>query len=752
MIGRAQRRVEDERLITGRGAYLDDLPSDGVVHAVFVRSPLAHGTVGEIEAAEARRMPGVLGVFTALDLGLARPMPNMHPTPLTDGVQAHPLAMEEVCHVGEAVAVVVAEDRYQAADAAGAVWVEGESLPATVDYLSALEPGAAPVHRGSTSNRVATLRAQYGDVEAAMRVAAHVIDVELSQHRGAAAFIEPRGVLAVPAGGDMAMWTSTQSPHRVRDLVGGYLGLEDLRVVAPDVGGGFGPKASAYAEEYVVPALTRHLGRPVKWVETRREHFLVTNQQRDQAYRLQVACDARGRILALRGVVIHDNGAYLPYGLLLPATGLNLIPGPYVIEALDVTIDVVYTNLVPTSPIRGAGRPNAVFAMERCVDAVARTLEMDPAEVRRRNFVVAGADHRVPLEARTREMIRYDGGDYPGLLEAALRLADRSGFPTRRAKSLAGGLRRGIGVASYVEDTGLGPSEGARVEVSDEGSVVVRVGVSSQGQGHATVFAQLAAAELGVAPEDVVVVAGDTAGHPVGTSTVASRTAVTAGPAVHQAAGVAADSVRQVAADLLEASVEDLVLGGGAVSVVGQPGASVSLAEVAARAADAGVELAGETTVPFGMAAYAYGTHVAEVEVDPETGAVAVVAYTVSHDCGTVLNPMIVAGQTDGGVAHGLGNALTERVAHTPDGQPLVTTFLDYRIPSAVQVPSIAKFHTETPSSTNSLGAKGAGEGGTIPVAAAIAAAVEDALSEFGVVVDRYPLDPQTVLGLIQGH
>ena len=737
--------------MTGRGSFVEDLAPDGVVHVAFVRSPLAHGLVGAVDMEAAGRMPGVLGVFTAADLGLERAMPNMHPSPLIlDGRQASPLVTEEACHVGEAVAVVVADDRYRAADAAAEIWVEMEALPATVDYRTALEPGAAPVHRGSDSNRVATLRAQYGDVDAAFADAAHVIDVNLTQHRGAAAFMETRGALALVDGPGVTMWTSTQSPHKVRDLVAGYLGLEDMRVITPDVGGGFGPKAVAYAEEYVVAALARHLGRPVRWIESRREDFLATNQQRDQAYALLVACDADGHVLGLRGRVIHDNGAYVHYGLLLAATGLNLIPGPYVIGAMDVTIDVVYTNLVPTSPIRGAGRPNAVFAMERCIDAVARRLSLDRAEVRRRNFVAPGVPHELPLLARTGEPIRYDGGDYPALLGAALRLADRDGFEGRRDAALHRGRRRGLGIASYVEDTGLGPSEGARVEVDGEGRVTVRVGVASQGQGHATVFAQLAAAHLGVAPEDIAVVSGDTAGHPSGLATVASRTAATAAPAVDQASDEAAEEVRRFAADLLEAAPADLVLVDGRVEVAGQPGSAVSLAAVAAHASQAGADLAGEATAPFGMAAYACGTHVAEVEVDIETGAVEVSAYSVSHDCGTVLNPMLVAGQTDGGVAHGIGNALTERVAYTADGQPLVTSFLDYRIPSALQVPSVAKVHTETPSVTNRLGAKGAGEGGTIPAPAAIISAVEDALSEWGVVVDRYPLDPESVLAMIR--
>ncbi|HEX7097619.1 MAG TPA: xanthine dehydrogenase family protein molybdopterin-binding subunit [Acidimicrobiia bacterium] len=749
MIGRSVRRVEDGRLVTGRGRYLDDMRPEGTLHAIFVRSPIAHGLVVDIDADRARSMPGVIGVFTAADLGFDRPMPNMHPSPLlVDSRQGYPLAHDEVCYVGEPVAVVVAENRYAAADAAAEVFVDVEPLPACVDHTRALDPDAPPVHKGSESNLVATLTAEYGDVDEAFTGAAHVIDVPLRQHRGAAAFIEGRGVLAEPAEGGLTLWSSTQSPHRLRALVSEYLGVEELRVATPDIGGGFGPKGSVYAEEYVVPALALRLGRPVKWVEGRREHLLATNQQRDQTYRLQVACDADGRLRGVRGRVIHDNGAYVPYGLLLPATGLNLIPGPYELPALDIAIDVVYTNLVPTSPIRGAGRPNAVFAMERCVDAVARRLGLDPVGVRRRNFVADPANHTLPLPARNGEPIRYDAGDYAALLDAAVEAADRAGFEERRRGSEARGKRRGLGIASYVEDTGLGPAESARVRLDEDGRVVVEVGVSSQGQGHATVFSQLAATELGVAVEDVVVRAGDTAVHPHGVSTVASRTAATAGPAVHQAAAELARRIEELAAEILEAAPEDLRLERGRAGVVGQPGTDIPFSVLVSVAKERGVELDVTSEQPFGQAAYAYGTHVAEVEVDPETGHVQIVSYTLSHDCGPMLNPMIVAGQIEGGVAHGVGNALYERVAFDDEGQPLVTTFVDYRIPAAAQVPPVRHVHKETPSYTNLLGVRGAGEGGTIPAAAAIVAAVEDAL---GVVVDRYPLTPEVVLGFARG-
>ncbi|MPZ54084.1 MAG: molybdopterin-dependent oxidoreductase, partial [Acidimicrobiia bacterium] len=429
------RRLEDPPLITGRGRYLDDMSPPGCLHAGFVRSLYAHATVGTIEAGAARAIDGVVGVYTGTDIGLDRQMPNMHPDPSREpGVQGYPLAPEEACYVGEPVAVVVAEDPYVLADALSEVFVDHEPLPATIDLARALDPDAAPVHSGSETNLATTLRGSYGDVDAVFASAPHTAPIDLYQHRGAVASMETRGVLA-DFTDEPTMWSSTQSPHGLQNLVSEYLGVRDLRVVTPDVGGGFGPKGSVYPEEYVVPALARTLGRPVKWVESRREHFLTTNQQRDQIHRLEVAFDDSGVLLGLRGRVIHDNGAYVPYGYLLPLTGLRLLPGPYVLPAMDLTIDVVYTNLVPTSPIRGAARPNAVFAIERAVDAIARGVGLTQAEVRHRNYAPAEVGYEVSLPSRTGAPIRYDGGDYRRTLDLALEVADSSGFAQRRTET-----------------------------------------------------------------------------------------------------------------------------------------------------------------------------------------------------------------------------------------------------------------------------------------------------------------------------
>ncbi|MDH5504510.1 MAG: xanthine dehydrogenase family protein molybdopterin-binding subunit, partial [Acidimicrobiia bacterium] len=740
------------------------LGPDDAAHAVFVRSPEAHARILAVDAEEARSMPGVLGVFAGTDLGFAAPMPNLFPSPLLkDSKQEFALAVDEVAYVGEAVVVVVAATGRQAVDAAETVFVDYEPLPAVVDYRTALEPGAPAAHTGVDSNLVATMHAKYGDVDEAFAAADRVIRVDSHQHRGAGASMEPRGVLAMTDNtfGQLVVWSSTQSPFPLRLHLAEFLGLEldSVRVVAPDVGGGFGPKGNVYAEEYVVAALALKLGIAIKWIETRREHFVATTQQRDQSQLYEVAITDEGRILGLRGRIIHDNGAYVPYGLVLPSTGLQLTPGPYVVPTMDIELQVVYTNKTPTSPIRGAGRPYATFAIERVVDAIAREIGVDRAEARRRNFIPAGAfPYERELRSRDGNRVTIDSGDYELALDNALAASD--GFQERRALSEAKGRLRGLGIASYTEDTGLGPFEGARVEVLPSGHVVVDTGAATQGQGHSTVFAQLVSSELGVDPSRVRVRGGDTEHYGYGISTVASRTAVTAGSSVHLAARAVADLARTLAAEHLEASEADLILEDGYVRVVGQPGAEISLGALAKSMQGRGATpLPGGQQLP-GLAAdrafqmhkpgFAFGTHVAEVEIDSDTGFVDVVRYVVAHDCGIVINPMIVDGQIDGGVAHGLGNALSERVVFSADGQPVSTTFMDYRIMSAVEMPHITKIHSVTPSPFNPLGVKGAGEGGTIPAAAAVVSAVEDALAPYGAVIDRYPITPEMVFGLIE--
>jgi len=742
--------VEDPRLITGRGTYVDDIRLEGTLHAVFVRSPVAHALIRSVDVTGATDAPGVVGVWTSSELGLDRPMPNAHPHPkVAHARTAEPIVSREVCYAGQAVAVVVATSAAAAVDAAEQVWVEYDELPATADLRVAADD-RIPVHEGSSTNTVTSLDTRFGDIDSAFADADLIIPLELVQHRGAAASMEPRAVLAHRAGERLTVWSSTQSPYPLQRLLASYLET-DVRVIAPDVGGGFGPKGAIYAEEYAIAAIATRLDAPVKWIETRREHFQTTHQQRDMISTLEVAATNRGVILGLRGRVLLDNGAYVPYGVTLALTGFQLMMGPYALAAMDVTTQIIHTNAVPTSPIRGAARPNAIFMIERAVDAVAGATGVDRVAARRRNFIPADRfPYEFPLEARYGGLLTYDSGDYHAALDAALELAEHDTFPARRAAAAAHGRRLGIGIASYVEDTGRGPHEQAIVRLDEGGRVEVVVGTGSQGQGHATVYSQLAADALGVSAYDVIVHTADSDLPGTGGSTVASRTAVTAGSSTHAAAGDLADALTRLAAEELEAAPEDLVLEGGFVKVVGQPGAEVSFARLRELAVEQGGDASATAAVPASHPPYAFGSHVAEVEVDVETGMVTVLRYSVAHDCGTILNPMIVDGQIDGGVAHGISNALYERIVYSDDGQPLTTSFVDFRIPTAMEIPSIDKTHTVTPAADYVLGAKGAGEGGTIPAPATIVSAVEDALSEFGARVDRYPLIPSVVRSIVE--
>ncbi|HUG32194.1 MAG TPA: xanthine dehydrogenase family protein molybdopterin-binding subunit [Acidimicrobiia bacterium] len=744
--------------MTGRGTYLEDISIEGGWHAVFVRSMEAHALIGSVEMPE--DAPPDTKMFTASDLDLLATMPIQNPSPLIDQpINAPPLAHSETCYVGQPIAVVVGATIQAATDAAETVEVEYQTMPAVIDYRDALSPGSATAHKDADSNLIATLIAGYGDIDKSFADAPRSTTITVDQHRGALASLECRGVFARWEPGDsLTLWTSSQSPHAVRAHVASYLGLspDELRVATPDVGGGFGPKAAVYAEEYVLAALARYLESSVRWVERRREHFTATLQQRGQCGRVEVAYDDQGRILGLRARLVHDFGAYVPYGMVVPVTTLRLMSGPYVIPAIDARIDCVFTNTTPTVAIRGAGRPNAVFVVERAMDAIAAGTGIDRAEVRRRNFIPADdLPYQIALPGAEGRPVEYDSGDYKTALDTAVRAADVDDFETRRHASERRGLLRGYGIASYVEDTGIGPYDGARLEVLTNGEVLVETGAASQGQGHATVFAQIVANHLGVDPQAVRVHGGDTRRYGQGIGTIASRSGQTAGSAVHIAAIELAGDVRRRAAAKLEAAEEDIVLQGGFAMVVGQPGTEVPLSRLAAEAQPGpGASLTPGQRTPglsyegiqaFEGAAYTFGTHVAEVEIDPETGRIVVVAYTVVHDCGTMLNPMIVDGQVDGGVAHGLGNALRESIHYSDDGQPLSVSFMDYLLVTANDMPPLEKVHTETPSPFNPLGAKGAGEGGTIPVAAAVASAIEHALHIPGLRVDHYPVTSEWV-------
>ena len=766
--GAEVRRVEDPRLVTGKGRYVDDIELPGMLEAAMVRSTEAHARIRSIDAAAARALPGVHAVFTLQDFPAEyhdRPMVQPYPAPvLLQPTTQHPLARDEVCFVGQAIAIVVAETRHIAEDAAGLVAVDYEPLPAVVDCREAVKTDAPLAHAGSPDNIVARLRVAFGEVETAFADAAHVFEERFLQHRGGCHAMECRGVIAEdrPLHDGLTIVSATQCPYLVRRNVAAYLGRDEgrVRVVAPDVGGGFGPKAGVYAEEIVVPLAAAALGRPVKWIEDRREHFVTTNTQRDQEWTLEAAVDADGKLLGVRGRVIHDNGAFVPYGLLLPMTSLTPLPGPYAVPALDVAMDVAFTNTAPNSPIRGAGRPNAAFAMERLIARVARELDLDQAEVRRRNYVPAdGFPYDTGQKFRDGSAIKYDSGDFEGCLDKVVELSGYAGFAERQAEARAEGRYLGIGVSSCIEDTGVGPYEGATVRVQPDGKVQIQTGAASQGQGHETMLAQVCADRLDVALEDVYVRAADTGAFPQGVGTIGSRVAVNASTAVFDAAESVRDKALQLAAERLEASVEDLEVEDGVIGVAGVPEMKVTYGELAKQLAPmAGGPLPKGFSPGLEATSYrtsegmptASGSNIAEVEVDIGTGEVRVLRYSVAHDCGKMINPMMVDGQIVGGVVHGIGNALFERLVYDEAGQPLNNNYGEYLLPIATEMPPIAVTHQETPSPFNPLGIKGAGEGGTIPATAAVVAAIENALEPFDVVIRSYPVSPEELCDLIE--
>jgi carbon-monoxide dehydrogenase large subunit len=761
-------RLEDPALLTGRGRFVDDIKVAGALHACFVRSPHAHARIRSIDTAAARAMPGVHAVLTADDLParMARDqIPMLVPNPAIRMPRTQlALARQEVCYVGQTIAVAIASDRYRAEDAAAAVAVEFEPLPAVSDCRDAAKAGAVRAHSDLPCNVAAIISLSYGDVEAAFAAAAHVCEEDLSLHRGGAMTLEGRAVLAsYDAGADMlTVWSATQTPHLCRGTLADLLerDLETIRVTAPDVGGGFGTKAPFYPEEAVIPAAAMRIGRPVAWQEDRREHFLAATQERDQHWKIAVAVDARGKILGLRGTMLHDTGAFLPWGIIAPYIAGTTVPGPYVVPAYSLTAQVVLTNRVPTTVVRGAGRPQAVFAMERLMDRVARALELDRAELRARNMIgPQQMPYSVGLLFRDGKPLVYASGDFPKSQARALALARYDGFRARQQAARAQGRYLGIGLANYVEGTGLGPFEGITVRVLPNGKVAVATGATTQGQGTRTSLSQIVADEVGCRLEDIIMTAGDTAAIAQGVGAFASRQAINAGSSALLAGRSVRRQIAALAARVLEVETSEIDIEDGRATARGGNRPSLTLGELARFAQGMpGFSLAPgqapglEHTAYFAppQASYCNGTHVAEVEVDPWTGGVRLVDYTVAHDSGTIINPLIVDGQVQGGVAHGVGNALFERMQYDAGAQPLTTTFQDYLLPAAPDVPACRIEHVETPNPLNPLGVKGAGEGGTIPAPAAIVSAIEDALSPFEVHFAEMPLTPDRIVAALR--
>jgi carbon-monoxide dehydrogenase large subunit len=760
-------RLEDPALLTGQGRFVDDVRLAGTLSACFVRSPHAHARIRAIDTARARALPGVHAVLTADDLPprMARAqIPMLVPSPAirTPRTQTA-LARGEVCYVGETIAAVIAEDRYLAEDAAHAVEIDFDVLPAVSDCRDAARPGAPAVHTDLAGNIAAEIPMSYGDVDAAFAGAAHVFEEELFLHRGGAMTLETRAVLASrDASGVLTVWSSTQTPHLCRATLADLFerDLEQIRVIAPLVGGGFGTKAPFYAEEAVIPAAAEALGRPVKWIEDRREHFLSASQERDQHWQVAIAVDNHGKILGLRGSMMHDAGAYLPWGIIVPYIAATTFPGPYVVPAYRFHTKVVLTNRVPTTVVRGAGRPQAVFAMERLMDRLARELKLDRAEVRARNMIgPERMPYAVGLVFRDGKPMTYASGDFPRSQEQALARAGYADFRARQDEARRQGRHIGIGLANYVEGTGLGPFEGVTVRVLPNGKVAVASGATTQGQGTRTTLSQIVADQVGCRIDDIIMTLGDTAAIPQGVGAFASRQAINAGSSAQIAGTEVRGKIVALAALTLGVTEDDIDVEDGRAIARGGNRPSLTFGELARLAQGmpgfslpAGQAPGLEHTAYFAppQASYCNGTHVAVVEVDVMSGGVTLLDYTVAHDSGRVINPLIVDGQVQGGVAHGIGNALFEWMKYDASAQPLTTTFADYLLPAAPDVPRMTVEHIETPNPLNPLGVKGAGEGGTIPAPAAIVSAIEDALSPFAVHFAEAPLTPERIVAALR--
>ncbi len=768
LIGRSVPRVEDARLLRGQARFIDDIVLPGMLHAVFARSRSAHARIARIDTAAAKALPGVHAVLLYADL---RPVLSCDRIPLALAAAAVKFDAEPIClvndeatYVGEPIALVVADNRRIAEDAAALIDIDYDELPVVTDPRDGLSSGAPRARLDCPDNLTAEHVVKYGDVDRIFSTAAYRFGEQFRMEKGGGFSIEPRGVIARYDSNEdlLTVWDGTQTPHRAKTVMVQTLGLAEhqLRVIAPDVGGGFGPKAVFHPEEIAIPAAALLLRRPIKWIEDRLESFTATVQERLQIWDVEVAFDADGKLGAIRGRIYHDHGANVPYGVALPYNGITNMIGPYVLPALHLTASLCLTNMVPVAPTRGAGRPQGTFVMERALDRIARTLNLPRDEVRRRNLISPEKmPYATPIKQRDGSVMTYDSGDYPQCQQRALIAADWDGLEARRAAALRDGRLLGLGLANYVEGTGRGPFESSAVRIGASGQIIVTTGATAQGQGTKTMLAQLAASVFGVSPDRVHVVDGDTAATPSGLGAFASRQAVTAGNAALLAAQSVAGKAKAAASAMLEVAPEDLELKDGEVRVIGVRNLKKSLAEIArALGGLPGFALPGNLEPglaasfdyqPVGMT-YTNGTHIAEAEVNPISGAVKIHRYTVVHDCGRMINPMMVEGQVRGGVVHGIGMTLFELMRFDDSGQPLTGTLADYLLPTADVVPRIDIHHMESPTPLNPLGVKGAAESGTIGAPSAVVSAIEDALRSLDIRITELPILPARLRALIR--
>ena len=770
--GASVRRTEDPRFLRGEGRYVDDVKLPRLLHAAFVRSPHGHARVLSVKTEAARQLSGVAHVFAFTDLERwMKPLPLFGAIP--PGLAARvdvkmkqlgqlAMARDRVRFVGEIVAMALAESRALAEDACELVEVEYEPLPVVTDMMAGALAGAEVLYPEWGDNVAVFFQTGFGDADAAFASADVTVRERFDIQRYVGMPIETRGVVAQwdARDGSLTAWNGTQVPHFVQQGLVSALGLapHKIRVVAPDVGGGFGTKASGYPEDLLIPVAAIVARRPVKWTEDRREHMMASGHARHQAHDIEIAARRDGTMLAVRDKIWLDLGAYNCWGIVLPYNTVAHLLGPHRVPNLSVECRGVVTNKTPNAPYRGAGRPETVFAMDRIVDCLARELRMDPAELRRKNYLTqADMPYELDIPYRDGNPLVYDSGDFKEGLEAALSAVGYDALRAEQAELRCKGIYRGIGISGYVEGTAIGPYEGATVRLDAAGRAVIATGACSQGQGHETSFAQIAADALGIPLDWITVIGGDTAAIPFGVGTFASRSAVNAGSSIHVAAGKVREKIALAAAMLLEASAADIEITDGTVSVRGVPASSMPLGRVI-QAAIPSFARPGVASPDFEATVYHHqptvtytsAVHVAHVEVDPGTGAVKLLRYLVAHDCGRVINPVIVEGQIHGGVAQGVGGALLEEMVYDEQAQLLTGTFMDYLVPTAMELPPIETVHLEYPSPRNPLGVKGVGEGGAISPPAAIANAVEDALAPFGVRVTRTPLGPSVVLGLLE--
>jgi aerobic carbon-monoxide dehydrogenase large subunit len=778
---RIERNI-DPKLLRGEGAFVDDIPLSNALHAAFFRSPLARGRITRLEVSAARNHPGVAAVYTCDDLGaldVAMPLLIPHPSMKHPKTQ-RPLARADVFYVGQTIAMVVAVDRYTAEDATALIEAEFEPLAVEMDLEKALADDAPRVHPDVSNNVAAHFVQTSGDPDAAFARAEHVTRIRVQVDRSTAAPMECRAVAARwdEVSGELTVWDGTQAPISVRGGLASIFQLDEdkVRVIAPDVGGGFGQKVLLfYPDELLVPMAAMQLGRPVKYIEDRRENFIGSSQERTQIHTIELAAMKTGEIIGLRDSFLHDTGAFIPYGIAVAQVASTSIAGPYRIPNINVEFQAVYTPTVQVTPYRGCGRPHACFALERAIDQLAEELGIDRFEIRRRNFI---SEKEFPYERSGLLFadglkVTLDSGQYAKALDLAVAQLDLAAFSAEQKNALADGKYLGLGLACYVEGTGLGPYEGGHIRIHPiTGKVYVNTGLSSQGQGHDTVFAQIVADQLGVSPQDVIVVEGDTKAFDWGVATFASRAAVVSGNAIHKAAVSVRQKVLQAAANMLEVSIDDIDLRDSAAWLKGSnrfvPFAAIATASNPLRyafneAAQAATQFAPasrhdgpplaegqapgiEVTEYYSpsQSTWAYGVHAAIIEVDSQLCTVKIRKYVCVHDCGNMINPTIVEGQVLGGIAQGIGGALYERLDYQPDGNLANASLMDFLVPYATEIPPVAVLHLETPTPLNPLGVKGVGEAGCIAVGAVVASGVEDALRPLGPIKFHHvPLTPR---------